>query len=94
MSNANRHSRPDAHSIRRNYPRYRQSVGIAGVVDAQERVARPDRRRLDECVDRTKRDALNLFSDGLNNKGRLKHNPIHPKENNNGEKLINRRIPV
>ena len=26
-------------------PRYRQSVGIAGVVDAQERVARPDRRR-------------------------------------------------
>ena len=73
MSNANRHSRPDAHSIGRNHPRYRQSVGIAGVVDAQERVARPDRRRLDECVDRTKRDALNLFSDGLNNKGRLKH---------------------
>ena len=31
--------------------------------------------RLDECVDRTKRYALNLFSDGLNKmiKGRLKH---------------------
>ena len=57
----NRHSCPDAHSIGRNHPRYRQSVGIAGVVDAQERVTRPDRRRLDECVDRTKRDALNLF---------------------------------
>lgn len=77
MSSANRHSRLDAHSIGRNHPRYRQSIGIAGVVDAQERVARPDWRRLDECVDRTKRDALNLFSDSLNKmiKGRLKHKP-------------------
>ena len=38
------HSRLDAHSIGRNHPRYRQSIGITGVVDAQERVARPDWR--------------------------------------------------
>ena len=37
---------PDAHSIGRNYPRYRQKCWYAGVVDAQERVARSDRRRL------------------------------------------------